>query len=155
MPELYFAYGSNMYGGRMTRRCPSARFRYRAALRDHVLAFPRGCHGGHGVAGVVPQPGEVVWGVVYKITDDELDGLDMAEGYFGEGDAENCYTRERTEVLRDNDPEQTERAHVYFAVPEDEPPLPSMQYLGYIVEGAIQWGLPEDYIAKLEAIETA
>lgn len=57
---LYFVYGSNMHWGQMQRRCPSARFTYKAILRGRRLAFSRksvarGC----GVVDVVRAPGNI------------------------------------------------------------------------------------------------
>ncbi|MBI3454237.1 MAG: gamma-glutamylcyclotransferase [Candidatus Rokubacteria bacterium] len=45
-------------------------------------------------------------------------------------------------------------AQVYFAISQPEPPLPSAEYKRLIVEGAKYWRLPEDYVRRLEAIET-
>ena len=66
---LYFAYGSNMNWLQMQNRCPSARFLYRAVLPDYKLAFTRkSVKRGCGVADVVPARGQNAWGVVYEIS---------------------------------------------------------------------------------------
>jgi gamma-glutamylcyclotransferase (GGCT)/AIG2-like uncharacterized protein YtfP len=78
---LYFAYGSNLCESRMKQRCPSARFRCRALLKHHCLAFTRTSKTGNGTADVLPSIDSDVWGVVYDIDDSELPQLDRAEGY--------------------------------------------------------------------------
>ena len=51
-------------------------------LPDYALCFPRhsqirNC----GVAGIVETPGAEVWGVVYRLHDEDLAALDRREGY--------------------------------------------------------------------------
>ncbi|HWP56834.1 MAG TPA: gamma-glutamylcyclotransferase family protein [Candidatus Acidoferrales bacterium] len=152
---LYFAYGSNMNWTQMQRRCPSARFVALAQLRNHRLAFPlrsksRGC----GTAGAVPAAGETVWGVVYEIHESEIAVLDRAED-FVPGGSENSYTREELEVYPIENGGEPLRAAVYLPIPQADPPLPSAEYKRLIVEGAKHWGLPADYIGRLEKVTTA
>src|SRR5436853_668250 len=79
---LYFAYGSNMDWAQMNKRCPSARFVGIAALTEHRVGFTRrSVNRGCGVADVIPEAGRKVWGVVYEVSDLDLDRLDKSEGY--------------------------------------------------------------------------
>ena len=90
---LYFAYGSNMNWLQMQDRCPSARFLCRAVLPDYKLAFTRkSIKRGCGVADVVPAPGQTAWGVVYEISNLDVENLDRSEGY-RPGRERNSYWR--------------------------------------------------------------
>jgi gamma-glutamylcyclotransferase (GGCT)/AIG2-like uncharacterized protein YtfP len=157
MPEmaLCFAYGSNMDYEQMRKRCPSARFICIAKLPDHRLAFTRkSVKRNCGVADAVPESGCEVWGVVYEITDEDLERLDRCEG-FSPGRARNSYIREKRYVLADGDPNRPIEVHIYFAVREENPPLPNEEYKRQLVKGAQFWSLPAGYIAELERIKTA
>jgi gamma-glutamylcyclotransferase (GGCT)/AIG2-like uncharacterized protein YtfP len=152
---LYFAYGSNMDWQQMTERCLSARFVGIASLNDHELAFTRrskkrGC----GVADAVPLVGSTVWGVVYEIDDRDIGRLNKNEGYIP-GRAKNSYRREECHVFIDGDQKQPLAVAIYFAEPEESPPLPNQEYKNLIFSGARRWGLPDSYIRELEAIEVA
>jgi len=58
-------------------------------------------------------------------------------------------------VVLDGDEERSVKAEVYFAVPTENPGLPSRDYRDQILRGAREWGLPQDYIEQdLETIET-
>jgi hypothetical protein len=73
MTVTYFAYGSNMAPEVIARLSPQHRYLGVARLTDHRPAFTRrSVKTGTGVADVVPASGQMVWGVLYKIGDDEL-----------------------------------------------------------------------------------
>lgn len=65
MAMEYFAYGSNMDEEVMQACCPAHRFFGAARLDDHRLAFTRrSVRTETGVAYVVPDTGQAVWGVL-------------------------------------------------------------------------------------------
>jgi gamma-glutamylcyclotransferase (GGCT)/AIG2-like uncharacterized protein YtfP len=143
---LYFAYRSNMHWGQMQQRCASARFIAVARLREHRLAITRKsrrrlC----GTADVVPETGSEVWGILYDIDDGDLTLLD---------DFEDGYRREKLAVRLAAD-DQSVDAWIYIAEKEACAPLPNALYKRLMLEGAKHWGLPENYLAYLEAIEAA
>lgn len=151
--NLYFAYGSNLDCGQMKQRCPSASFVARAVLRDHELCFPRFSSTWEGgVASVCPKEGENVWGVLYRLSDGDLQNLDRYEGappYW------NAYRRNIKTVYVDNDDDKPLEAWVYVANPEPDGPFPpSRSYLDTIISGAEFWKIPEDYVAGLRSIPT-
>jgi len=152
---LYFAYGSNLDFDQMKGRCPSARSVGVAKLPGRRLAFTRWSGGRKGaVADAVADPAGEVWGVVYEITAEDLEVLDRCEG-FTPGGSGNAYVREKCTVWLDGDEERSVKAEVYFAVPTENPGLPSRDYRDQILRGAREWGLPQDYIEQdLETIET-
>jgi hypothetical protein len=137
----------------MRNRCPSARFVTVAKLPDHRLAFSRKSQArGCGVADAVRDPESCVWGVVYEISDFDLTQLDKHEGY-RPGRSVNSYWRRECTVLVDDLDGQALTVTTYFADPEPNPPPPNRCYKDLLVAGARQWGLPADYLAKLERIE--
>src|SRR5690349_8104112 len=71
----YFAYGSNLSVRQMAQRCPDATDPQPATLADHDWLINE-----RGVATVEPQPGGVVHGVLWRVSDHDLATLDSAEG---------------------------------------------------------------------------
>ena len=154
---LYFAYGSNLDFAQMRGRCPSARFVCVANLPNHRLDFrrkstTRGC----GVADIVAQPGQEVWGVVYEIAEIDFGRLDTSEGYRpGRDRSANAYVREERHVFRDGDEDEPILVWTYVANPQANPPRPNAEYKALIVGGARHWHLPQQYQETLAQIETA
>jgi gamma-glutamylcyclotransferase (GGCT)/AIG2-like uncharacterized protein YtfP len=153
---LYFAYGSNLSWEQIQKRCPSAKYITNAVLPDHELLFTREskttweC----GVADAVYKQDGEVWGVVYEINEKDLLALDKNEGFYGKG-KKNSYNREPTEVVCvNNNIEKKARVDIYFAVCQENPPLPSQEYKDVIVNGAKYWKFPEHYISELGKIKT-
>lgn len=153
---LTFAYGSNMDFTQMRERCLSAVFVCIAMLKDHRLGFTRkSISRGCGVADVVPAIGKNVWGVVYNITETDRAILDSKEGYKPtRAENQNAYNRRPVTVFP-NGEGMPITVETYFAVPQENPPLPNQTYKDLIVNGAKHWQLPADYIAELETIEIA
>ena len=148
----YFAYGSNLDKLQMAQRCPGASIVGVAHLPNHRLCFPRrspvrGC----AVAGFEPFKGGILWGVVYDLEDHHVTRLDEREGYDPVNpSAVNRYCRVDVTVHRH--PDLRESAFAYAAVPEDDPGLPSADYVKHIIDGAIAHSFPDDYIESLRAI---
>jgi gamma-glutamylcyclotransferase (GGCT)/AIG2-like uncharacterized protein YtfP len=153
---LNFAYGSNMDPGQMRQRCPSARFVAVAKLPDHRLAFTRyakdrGC----GTGDCVPEAGQDIWGVVFDISETDLERLDKNEGYQpGRPLNANSYVREQRHVYRDGKMDQPLLVWLYVAIRQPNPPLPNAAYIKLYVDGARFWHLPAEYLAQLERIQT-
>ena len=153
---LYFAYGSNMDSTQMKERCPSSKFVCRAKLPSHRLAFTlrsfsRGC----GVADILRDEAKEVWGVIYELPENELEHLDKSEDFRpGRPDNQSEYTREDHYVWREGDAKQPLLVALYRGHPQLDPPLPSDDYKGLIVDGAKHWSLPAEYIRQLESIQT-
>src|SRR4051812_46844195 len=72
--RLYFAYGSNMGEHGMSRRCPSAQALGPARLDGWRFVVMRG-----GYASIVPAPGSVVHGVLWRLGPRDLAALDAYE----------------------------------------------------------------------------
>jgi gamma-glutamylcyclotransferase len=148
---LYFAYGSNMSRRQMRERCPDHECLGIAVLPDHDLCFPRhspirNC----GVAGLTETAGAEVWGVVYRLHDEDLAALDRREGYDpARPFHENRYNRQAVRVLMDG---RAVDCLTYFARPEPGEHVPSADYLGTMIEGAEENGLPANYVTKLRLL---
>jgi hypothetical protein len=156
---MYFAYGSNLDPERMRQNAPDHQLIGLAALRDHRLLFPR--HNekwGGGTASLGHAHGETVWGVLYEVSDNDLEVLDRQEGFRGAGDQHNLYDREwlTVELTRPDDgsvPRRV-RAQAYLARPSNPSP-PSRRYLDTILAGARHHRLPDEYVDRLAAVATA
>lgn len=154
MSFLYFAYGSNMSLAQMRERCPAHERVGIAKLSGYALCFPRSspirlC----GVAGIEERGSSEVWGVVYRLNAIDLATLDKREGYDAAAAFQiNRYNRREVTVLLEGDPSRPAACLVYLARSEPGVHVPSSAYLGTMVEGAAENGLPAGYIETLRAI---
>ncbi len=148
---LYFSYAVLMSRGQMKRVCPKARPVGKALLRGYRMTFPRVSRlWMGGIPSLSPAEGEEIWGVLWEGTDECLALLDNYQGFYGP-EGENVYDRMSVEVT---DAEgQTRAAYAYTARGEawgNHPPSP--QFVETMVRAAREFGLPEDYVAKLERL---
>ncbi|MBM2826227.1 MAG: hypothetical protein HW403_291 [Dehalococcoidia bacterium] len=146
---LYFAYGSNMSPTQMKERCQDARFVSTASLEGHRLAFLLYSNAWHGgVCGLVRDDADVVWGVVYDLSEEDMSRLDAWEG------APQSYYRQPAQVRLASNGEMAQAETYFFARPSTAENLPSKRYMDRLLEGARHWGLPTEYIRSLEVILT-
>ena len=145
---LIFAYGSNMNLNRLSQRVPSAVKALNAYLPRYKLMCNKVSKDGSSKANIMKSdfPGEIVWGVLFNIDAKEKPLLDKAEG-LGLGYNEDTLTF----YDEFNNPHP---AKVYIAEGKaiDNILLPYDWYKEFIVIGAIQNHLPEEYIALLQSI---
>lgn len=143
---FHFGYGSNMCTGRLREpdRAPSAVPLWVCRAPDRALRWDKSSRDRSGKAHIVHEPGAVVWGVVFRISETDREPLDEREG-LGRG-----YTQVEITVLRrDGTPV---KAQTYLAQEGALTELlPFDWYKDFVLRGATQHGLPPDYIA--EAIE--
>ena len=71
---LYFAYGSNMSRAPMRARCPTAREVGTATLAGHRLIITS-----DGYASVVPEPGGIVHGLLWRLAPRDIAALNAYE----------------------------------------------------------------------------
>ena len=142
----YFAYGSNLDPGTFLGRRRMQPLATRiGALHDFALSFdlPVG-PGERGVANVAPCPGEHVWGALYQLTHAGAEQLDRSEGV-----DKGFYRRLEVAVITPDAARIV--AFTYrseFSRPERKP---SRRYLGLLLAGAREHGLPADYVERLRA----
>jgi len=74
---LYFAYGSNMSRAPMQVRCPTAREVGTATLAGHRLIITA-----DGYASVVPEPGGIVHGLLWRLGPRDVAALDAYESLY-------------------------------------------------------------------------
>ncbi len=146
---LYFAYGSNMCTGRLRRRVPSTTFVCIAMLTRHSFRFHKRSTDDGSAKGDALETGnplDLVWGVIFDIDTTEKPVLDRAEGLgFG--------YREKTETLLDQNGHE-HRAVLYVADANsvDTRLHPYSWYKRFVVDGARQHRLPEEYVDAIVAL---
>ena len=146
MPQLYFAYASNMEPRRFQRLCPRGAVVGPARLPGRRLAFSRYSRQRRGgSADIVPDAEAEVWGVLYEVGDADLDTLDRSE------DVPAAYRRAAVVV---EDAEGRQRQAVTYLANRTGDFLPHPDYLRLIVQGAEARGLPQEWIHHLESIRT-
>ncbi len=133
--QTYFAYGSNMDVEQMRYRCPGAKVVGTGLLKQHRFIINR-----HGVASVVPDPTQCVYGVLWHITPAHEAVLDDYEGV-----DEGCYYKAQVDIETAN---ASERALIYIAS-DSNPGKPRPQYMERIVVAALYHKLPPRYVEEL------
>ena len=153
---IYFAYGSNLNPTQMAERCPGYRSLGVARLLDHRLCFPRYSRTRRcASAGFEPSPGDMLWGALYDVPDEDLPILHYHEGYNPDGAAAlNRHDFRRITVLRLGGAEPVS-AMTYAAIPDGTGELPSRTYMDTIIDGARYHRLPRTWLVVLEAVRTA
>jgi cation transport regulator ChaC len=146
----YFAYGSNMSRSIFCERrgmCPvTSRWGW---LDGHRLVFtlPIG-PGERGVANLVSEPGARTCGVLHLLTPEELDRLDRTEGVHA-----GVYRRILVDVRGED--EARVSAYTYQSTWASPGRKPSARYLGLLLTGAREHGLPEEWLRYLEGLDLA
>jgi cation transport regulator ChaC len=142
--EEYFAYGSNMCSKRLKARSVAYKpLGVPAVINDYSLVFNKTSKDGSSKANITSCPGRQVWGVLYNISDKDMEALNNAE--LG-------YKRKRMTIKLESGIEK--EAFVYIADwTSDTPKKPYTWYVRYLVVGAREHKLPAEYIYSLEAIE--
>jgi cation transport regulator ChaC len=143
----YFAYGSNLARDRMEERTGRIREERRARLDGYRIAFNKRDTDGTGKANIIPDQTGTVWGVVYRCSPQALADMDRHEGVSG-----GHYHRQQICVRVDSGDELEAVTYVAGKAFIDDSLTPSPEYLQIILRGAREHGLPDDYIAGLEAL---
>jgi gamma-glutamylcyclotransferase len=147
-PVWYFAYGSNMH---------HSAFRERRGMRPREVRV--GCIRGYRLrfnlegrpvgkaapANICIDPAAEVWGVLYQLTRRELVRLDWTEGVPGRG------YRHLWIEAEDRDGRRVP-AVTYMAVGKPQDGQPSLRYIRLLRDGARAHGLPDAWIAMLDAV---
>ena len=140
MHGLYFAYGSNLSASRLRGRAASAEAVGPARLPGRRLTTDKRGRDGSGKANLAPDANGEVWGVVYSIRDEHWPDLDTFEP---------GYERIRVVVVTATEPLE---AWTYVSERVTDDPVPFRWYKQLIVAGAREHGLPEAWVATLEAL---
>ena len=132
---LHFAYGSNMSREPMGRRCPDAKPLGPSRLDGWRFVITQ-----DGYASLVPMPGMLVHGVLWRLTPRDLAVLDAYE------DLDSGLYRARLLPVRHDGRLHRARVYIGRSVTEGHP-LPG--YQEDVVAAARDWGFPSEYIAEL------
>ncbi|OAT80321.1 gamma-glutamylcyclotransferase family protein [Desulfotomaculum copahuensis] len=143
----YFAYGSNIDAERIKERIGFLPDRIPGTLGNWHLEFNKTSKKtGEGFANIVPCPGEIVEGVLYAVTEEELQKLDCYEGVPAH------YIRYQINVVR-QDKGEVVAAVTYVANPDKvrDGLKPTREYLNHLLAGKDY--MSEKYIQHLRAVE--
>ena len=145
----YFAYGSNMCSLLLKDRVPSAEKYAIAAFKGHVLKFHKISRDGSGKCDAfeTKSPEDIVYGVLFEISENEKQDLDRKEG-LGAG------YEEKYVYVNLLDEERGIRAFTYYATKIDDSLKPYNWYKKTVVSGARENNLSKDYIKLLEREES-
>lgn len=131
---LYLAYGMNSNVDQMAYRCPSSISLGRVDVADHRLVF-------RGVADIVHSPGDTLQCVLWDITKDCEQALDMLEGY------PHFYDKKELPIEFMG---HKADAMIYYMVSQYGLSRPNQSYQRMLEEGYYAHGLDLDQIYKAE-----
>lgn len=145
----YFAYGSNMLTRRLTAsdRAPSAKRVATGFIEGRRLTFDKTSQDGSGKcdAELTGDKKVRVYGVVFEIAEAERKALGKAEGL------DKGYKEEMVKVVT----ESGEAEHMtYIATRKESALRPYRWYKALAIAGAIEHGLPKDYIEWIRTVES-
>jgi gamma-glutamylcyclotransferase (GGCT)/AIG2-like uncharacterized protein YtfP len=129
-------------------RCPGATRLITAALPNFTLQFAKRSIDKSGKATIVPSNGSVVHGVIYRIPEAQLPQLDAAEG------AGNGYDRLNSMVVIETNTGAAHDTKTYIANSLEGALRPYDWYLKLVIAGAVQNGLPSEYIEGIRCTES-
>jgi gamma-glutamylcyclotransferase len=149
--RYYFAYGSNMNEEQMRSLGVRPLSIAVAKLPEHRISFHGYSRTWDGAEEtVVAAPGRDVWGVIYKLRRSDGNTLDSDKDVRLDGTGAHFLFP--TTVL-----DTGGKKHLVLLYKKDilgAPEKPSREYLDFIVQGALQRGLPSSYIEELRRIES-
>lgn len=124
-----------------------------AVIRGQRVVFNHISQGrGGGTCNIEKCEEENIYGVTYYIDEKFIEIFDKKEGY------PVSHTRDLFQItlIKGNNNEEYVNAWVYYATPEkiDKTLKPTIKYKNVVIKGAKHWGLPPEYIKKLEKIPT-
>lgn len=142
----YYAYGSNLSTNFIRDYTPSAAFVMKADLPNYKVEFRHYSEDfGGGISSIVETPGSLVKGVIYDVEVSELEALDVLESV-----PQGLYRRETFVVLGEDG--RWYHADLYRVSTPTGPYTPSKAYVDYMIEGAREHGLDDEYVGELVAI---
>jgi len=165
----YFAYGSNMDEKQMLERCPNIKYYGKGYLPDYKLAFTRKSIKWDGaVADILVSPGDIVWGLIYAITEEDLKKLDVFEGHPTryKRKKETAMLYKSPSIEYDEETQNIDKAliiddknnlanysaievEVYEVVNKELNLVPKLNYLNKLQDAAFEYSFPREYQASL------
>ena len=145
----YFAYGSNLLLSRLRERTPSAKVIAKGMLFDHKLMFHKKSHDGSGKCDAfqIDNSSDSIYGVIYEIHESDKCELDIEEGLgFG-------YEEKEVSIYVDS-PKTLVDAFTYYATDIETNLSPYHWYKDFVLHGAIENNLPEEYIEMIRKVSS-
>ncbi len=135
----FFAYGPNMNHAFLFNLCPGVKFVGEGELSGYMLIFDGFSPDTRGaIVNLERSYDDAVCGGIFEITEEHLKILDNDHDY------PHRSSRSLMDIRRPGIQERV-RAFVYSHEPLVDG-MPSHEYLGQIIQGARDCGLPEEYI---------
>ncbi|MBT3366233.1 MAG: gamma-glutamylcyclotransferase [Desulfobacula sp.] len=143
---VYFAYGTLLDIDEMTRFCPSAKSLGLMKLLDHKLKFSF-CkkNSDNGGCNLESFPGNVMYGILYELPEQELRDLDRLSGH-GEG----LWTNMHINLV--NEKGKTIPALTYVIPTPGGDFTPSDDYVRPILKGLEVLPIPDEYKGQVRQI---
>ncbi|MCG8425058.1 MAG: gamma-glutamylcyclotransferase [Proteobacteria bacterium] len=138
----YFAYGSNMLRQRLEARVGSVVLIGTARLDGYGHSFSKLGRDGTGKGNILPAPGQVVHGVVYRLTGEQIISLRRFEG---------GYEQFSLSVILHEQGERTPQKGLnvqvesFRAIRPVQPLRPTREYVAYYERGMREHRLPGEY----------
>ena len=142
---FHFGYGSNLSIDFVREHLiANARFVMKAYLPNFEVQFPFWSEENQGgYSGVMEAPGELVHGVLYEVTEEELIEVDNLEGVY-----KDRYYRQTYLVLGEDG--NWHPADLYRVIDPQGPFKPLRSYVEIMLKGARESGLDPAYIERIE-----
>lgn len=147
----YFAYGSNMHDSVFQERRAMRPKEWRAGrvsgfrLQFNLDGRPLGKAA---PANICHDPSAEVWGVLYKITAQEMLRLNLSEGIPGKRYRPIWLSAEAEDGMLIT-------AFTYVAEGNEKDGRPSLRYISLLRDGARSHGLPDHWVEHLHSVEHA
>lgn len=138
----YFAYGTLLGEEAMQAFAPSARAVGVMRLDGYELAFGETHKSGKGGCWLKPVKGSCVYGVQYKLSDEDMDRMDKASGI-----PDGLWVHKPVTLVDEHGNELKSNTYTIPGSPSEF--QPDDDYLGKIQAGLDTIALPADYIAKV------
>ncbi len=135
----YFAYGSNMHLEQMAKRCPGARLLHLVAKRGWRFVI-----NDRGYVTAVDDSSAQTLGCLWELSEEHWEALDRYEGV-----SSGFYYRVNCQVVRLDSGDSLDA--VAYRASSETPGTPTIEYADTVFDGARQIGLPEEYVAAIEA----
>jgi gamma-glutamylcyclotransferase (GGCT)/AIG2-like uncharacterized protein YtfP len=146
---LHFGYGSNMSEAYMKRYTPGLKYVMNAQLPNFEIQFRKYSENMQGgISSIIPQPGGMIYGVLYYIPKREMEELDILEDV-----PLGIYNRETFQVLGEDG--KWYAADLYRVADPKGPFEPASQYLDLMIAGGKEHNINPEWIAKLEKMRAA
>jgi gamma-glutamylcyclotransferase len=144
----FFIYADNLNPTQLKRRAPEAQSLFKAYVPDHTIKFGRwSTQWRCGLATIVPSAGERVWGIVFELTQEDVQEMDKFEGDLPEG----AFRHVEMHVFTENGEKEFVITHVAQSIGKFKA---KDHYLDWIIAGVKHWKLPDECLDMWELLRS-